>query len=82
MLPLRQPWFAALLLAYGREGPISEVIIAHVRRQVLMVLKNASASSLTLELQAIAFNRAVEEVTLLINSAVHRGWTSIGRKPR
>jgi hypothetical protein len=72
---------AALLLAYGKEDPISEEIVTHAQEQVVMVLKNTSASSLPLEQQAIALNRAVEEVTVLTNSAVRRGWGSFGNEP-
>lgn len=68
--------FAALLLAYGKEGPITEDIIAHVQQQVLTTLKNASATGMPLELQAVTFSRAVEEVDLLIASAIRRGWIS------
>jgi predicted ThiF/HesA family dinucleotide-utilizing enzyme len=67
---------AALLLAYGREGPITDDIIAHTRAQVLTTLKNSSATGLSLELQAVAFTRAVGEVTYLIDSAIARSWAA------
>jgi hypothetical protein len=68
--------FAALLLAYCREGPITDDIIAHVQAQVFTTLKNSSASGLSLELQAVAFTRAVGEVTCLIDSAIARSWAA------
>jgi hypothetical protein len=63
---------AALLIAYGREGVITDDIIAHVESEVVTTLKNSSASNLPLEQQAIALTRAIDEVTWLIAHAVAR----------
>ncbi|MBS0639848.1 MAG: hypothetical protein JSS43_08255 [Proteobacteria bacterium] len=65
--------FAALLIAYSMEGPITEDILVHVQAQVITTLKNASVTGMPLELQAVTISHAVEEVSSLMSSAIRRG---------
>ncbi len=66
--------FIALLLAYGRNGPVSDDIIVHIREQVTVTLKNASVTGMPLELQAAALSRALDDLAGFIDSAIDRGW--------
>jgi putative flippase GtrA len=64
--------FAALLMAYGWNQTFTDDIIQHAQNEVVRTLKNSSASNLSLELQAIALFRAVQEVELLMRDAIQR----------